>query len=156
MVEVALSSAPGTEVEIREGEILVRGPTVAPGSTGADGRLHTGDRGRLDDQGYLWVEGRLDDLIVTGGENVAPEEVEIALAGHPAVADVAVAGRPDPEWGNAVVAYVVRVEGSRASPAELIEHARGLLAPHRLPKAIEFVDELPRTSSGKLLRRDLG
>jgi O-succinylbenzoic acid--CoA ligase len=138
-----------------DGEILVSGSTVAPGVAGEDGLLRTGDRGRLDSEGYLWVEGRIDDLIVTGGENVAPEEVEQALLSHPAVGDVAVLGRGDPEWGSAVTAMVVVVAGHDADPAELIEHCRSSLAAHKLPKRIEFVNELPRTATGKLRRSEL-
>ena len=91
---------PGIEVAIEGEEILVRGPTVAPGAFAADGWLHTGDLGRIDDEGYLWVEGRRGDLIVTGGENVRPQRVEEALRRHPGVADVAVVGRDDREWGQ--------------------------------------------------------
>ena len=138
-----------------DGEILVSGPTVAPGVAGEDGRLRTGDRGRLDSEGYLWVEGRIDDLILTGGENVAPAEVEQALLSHPAVGDVAVLGREDPEWGSAVTAMVVVVAGRDADPAELIEHCRSSLAAHKVPKRIEFVSELPRTATGKLRRSEL-
>ena len=94
-------------------EILVRGPTVAPAALAEDGWLHTGDLGRLDDEGYLWVEGRRDDLIVSGGENVRPDRVEAALLAHPGVAEVAVAGREDREWGQAVIAFVVAPATSR-------------------------------------------
>lgn len=135
------------------GEILVSGPTVAPGCAGPDGWLRTGDRGRVDEQGFLWVEGRIDDLIISGGENVAPEQVEQALLTHRAVREAAVLGRPDPEWGAAVTALVVATEG--VEPGELIEHCRGRLAPHKLPKLIEFVAELPRTETGKLIRGEL-
>jgi o-succinylbenzoate---CoA ligase len=145
---------PGTEVRIDGDEILVRGPTVAPATVADDGWLHTGDLGRIDADGYLWVEGRRDDLIVSGGENVRPSRVEEALAAHSAVADVAVAGRDDREWGQAVTAFVVATPGSGPGSAEeLIAHARSRLEPHEVPKAIEFVPELPRTDSGKLLRR---
>lgn len=143
----------GAEVGIDEGEIVVAGPMLAAGSAGPDGRLRTGDLGRIDEQGYLWVEGRRDDLIVTGGENVRPEEVEDVLRGHPAVADVAVVGRPDPEWGSAVVAVVVAAAGPAPDPAELREHCRARLAPFKVPKAFEPADRLPRTGSGKLQRR---
>jgi O-succinylbenzoic acid--CoA ligase len=144
----------GVELRIDDGgEILVRGPMVAPGSIAADGWLHTGDRGRLDPEGQLHVEGRLDDVIVTGGENVAALEVEEALCAHPAVVDAAAAGRPDPEWGEAVVAYVVLREP--ASDDELLTHARERLAPFKVPKAIERVAELPRNAAGKLLRAEL-
>ncbi len=142
---------PGTEVRIAGDEILVRGPTVAPESIADDGWLHTGDLGRLDDGGYLWVEGRRDDLIVSGGENVRPHRVEAALLAHPGVAEVAVAGREDREWGQAVTAFVVPADDPRSE--ELIDHARSRLAPHEVPKQIEFVSELPRTGSGKVLRR---
>jgi O-succinylbenzoic acid--CoA ligase len=146
----------GVQVETATGgEILVSGPTVAAGAAGADGRLRTGDLGRLDPEGYLWVEGRADDLIVTGGENVAPEEVERALLLHPAVADAAVIGREDPEWGSAVTAVVVVADGHGVDPGELIEHCRTRLAAHKLPKRIEFVASLPRTETGKLRRRGL-
>jgi o-succinylbenzoate---CoA ligase len=145
----------GTEVEIAAGEIVVRGPIVAPGAAGPDGWLRTGDRGRIDAEGFLWVEGRTDDVIVTGGENVAPEEVEAALREHPSVIDAAVVGRPDPEWGSAVTAVVVAVPGTEPTEAALIDHCRGTLAAHKLPKAVEFAVELPRSASGKLLRREL-
>ena len=146
----------GVEVQVTDGEILVRGPNVAPASRGAGGWLHTGDLGRLDGEGYLWVEGRRSDLIVTGGENVRPERVEDALRAHPAVADVGVAGSDDREWGQAVVAYVVRAPGSETGGGELVDFARERLARHEVPKRVVFVEELPRTGSGKLLRRLLG
>jgi O-succinylbenzoic acid--CoA ligase len=146
----------GTVVEVEAGEIVVGGPTVAPGAVNADGWLRTGDRGRLDADGFLWVEGRLDDLIITGGENVAPEEVEAVLAAHPGVAEAAVFGRPDARWGEAVCAAVVPARGAPASGAEaLAEHCRRSLARHKVPKSIEIVSELPRTATGKLLRREL-
>jgi len=144
---------PGTEVRVEGGEILVRGPTVAPAAFAGDGWLHTGDRGRIDGDGYLWVEGRREDLIVSGGENVRPERVEAVLLTHPAVAEVAVAGRDDREWGQAVTAFVVVAGADPADSGELIAHARSRLAPHEVPKSIEFVAELPRTGSGKVLRR---
>ena len=145
---------PGVELRIdgATGEILVRGPSVAPGALATDGWLHTGDRGHLDADGYLWVEGRLDETIVTGGENVAAAEVEEALESHPAVAEAAVAGRPDPEWGQAVTAYVVLDGRAEPSDAELVAHCRERLAPHKAPKAIHRVDRLPRTDSGKVAR----
>ena len=134
------------------GEILVRGAMVAPGTLAADGWLHTGDRGRLDD-GYLVVEGRLDDVIVTGGENVAAPEVEDALMSHPAVADAAVVGRPDPEWGQAVTAFVVL--SADASGDDLIAHCRARLAGYKVPKELRRVEELPRNAAGKLVRARL-
>jgi o-succinylbenzoate---CoA ligase len=141
----------GAELAIGEaGEILVRGPMIAPGAVAGDGWLHTGDHGTLED-GRLRVEGRIKDLIVSGGENVAPVAVERALAEHPSVVDVAVAGVPDREWGEAVTAFVVL--RSEASDAELIACARERLAPHEVPKRVVRVESLPRTAGGKLLRR---
>jgi o-succinylbenzoate---CoA ligase len=150
----------GVELRIGpDGEILVRGPMVAGGSLGADGWLHTGDLGRLDANGRLHVEGRLKDLIVTGGENVAPLEVEQVLLAHPAVADAAVAGRPDPEWGEAITAFVVlrtpadgRVPSAPPDSEALRAWCRERLAPHKVPKSIDVVDALPRNPAGKLVR----
>jgi O-succinylbenzoic acid--CoA ligase len=145
------TALPGVELRIGEdGEVLVRGPMVAPGAPAADGWLHTGDRGRLDAEGRLHVEGRIKELIVTGGENVSPVEVEHALAGHPAVADVAVAGLPDAEWGEAVTAFVVLREPE--DPDKLREWCRERLAPYKVPRHIEQVEALPRNPAGKLLR----
>jgi o-succinylbenzoate---CoA ligase len=136
-----------------DGEILVSGPTVAAGAAGADGLLHTGDLGELDDRGRLRVTGRRSETIVTGGENVAPAEVEAVLEAHPAVAEAAVHARPDMEWGEAVVATVVPRDGMRVDPADLRAHCRAALAGYKVPKAIEVATSLPRTASGKL-RRD--
>jgi len=136
-----------------EGEILVRGPMVSPGALAqTDGWLHTGDRGRLDRDGYLWVEGRLKDVIVTGGENVACAEVERVLEEHPAVIEAAVVGLPDPEWGEVVTAFVV-MNGDTGD--DLIAHCRERLAGYKVPRALHAVDALPRNAAGKLLRREL-
>ncbi|HEV3377709.1 MAG TPA: AMP-binding protein [Thermoleophilaceae bacterium] len=141
----------GAELRIGPGgEILVRGPMVAPGETAPDGWLHTGDLGRLDAQRRLYVEGRLKELIVTGGENVAPLEVEQVLLAHPAVGDAAVTGRPDPEWGEAITALVVPRE--RTDPEQLRDWCRERLEPHKVPKRIDLVDSLPRSPGGKLLK----
>ena len=146
---------PGVELRMGEaGEILVRGPMVARGALAGDGWLHTGDRGRLDEDGRLHVEGRLKEIIVTGGENVAPAEVEEALLGHPAVVDAGVTGLADPEWGEAITAYVVL--GGEVSPAALRDWTRGHLAPHKVPKRIVIVPSLPRNAAGELLRDRLG
>jgi O-succinylbenzoic acid--CoA ligase len=145
---------PGTEVGVDAGgEILVRGPTVAPGAADDDGFLHTGDLGVLDPDGRLTVVGRRSETIVTGGENVAPAEVEAALEAHPAVAEAAVFGRADPEWGERVVAAVVL--RTDASAADLRAHAAARLAGFKVPKEIEPRPELPRTASGKLRRAEL-
>ena len=143
----------GVEVRIDDGQILVRGPNVAPGAKAADGWLHTGDLGRIDDEGFLFLEGRRSDLIVSGGENVRPERVEDALRSHPGVADAGVAGEEDREWGQRVVAHVVRTGDPTITEEEILDHAKRTLARHELPKLVRFRDELPRTASGKLQRR---
>ena len=142
-----------TEVRIdEEGLICVRGPSVAPGEAGPDGWLRTRDLGRFDEEGYLYVLGRADDVIVTGGKKVAPEEVEQVLLEHPGVADAAVHSREDPEWQQAVVASVVRVAHSQVGEDQLRHHCRDRLAPHKVPKYVSFVAELPRNAQGKLVR----
>jgi O-succinylbenzoic acid--CoA ligase len=139
-----------------EGEILVMGPTVAPGTSDSDGWLHTGDLGALDERGRLRVLGRRADTIITGGENVAPAEVEAVLEAHPDVAEAAVLGRPDARWGEAVTAIVVARAGSAPDEAQLREHCAAALAPFKVPKSFELSERpLPRTPSGKLLRRSL-
>ncbi len=112
--------------------------------------------GDLDQHGRLRIIGRSADTIVSGGENIAPAQVEAVLLEHPAVADAGVFGRPDEEWGERVVATVVLRAGQRASPAELQAFVADRLARFKVPKEIGFSDELPRTVSGKLLRRRLG
>jgi o-succinylbenzoate---CoA ligase len=136
------------------GEILVRGPMVAPGALAADGWLHTGDLGTIDRHGRLHVAGRIKELIVTGGEKVAPAAVEAVLASHPAVADAGVAGTPDPDWGEAVTAYVV--ERGPVSDYDLLAFCRERLAGYQVPKRVVRVSELPRNAGGKLLRKQLG
>ncbi len=146
----------GTELRIDEqGRICVRGPTVAPGRAGADGWLVTGDLGRIDEEGYLYVIGRIDDVIVTGGKNVSPGEVEEVLLEHPQVADAAVHGREDSEWQEAVVAAVVLSAAGAVGADELRAFCRERIAPHKVPKSIAFVTELPRNAQGKLLRDQL-
>ncbi|MFL5822502.1 MAG: AMP-binding enzyme, partial [Solirubrobacteraceae bacterium] len=148
---------PGVEFSFQgpDRELLVRGPMVAPGSLDETGWLHTGDLGRLDEHGRLEIVGRQSDTIITGGENVAPQEVETTLITHPAVADAAVIGRPDPEWGQRVVALVVGDGDVAPDPEQLRAHCRERLAGFKVPKEVEFVDHLPRSNSGKLLRREL-
>jgi O-succinylbenzoic acid--CoA ligase len=144
-----------THLRIQDDEILVQGPTVAPGCTDEDGWLHTGDLGWIDDEGFLYVEDRLGDVIVSGGENVMPAEVEEVLLRHPNVVDAAVVGRADAEWQESVTAVVVLSEDASATADEIRSHCAGELASHKVPKRIEFARELPRTPSGKLLRREL-
>ncbi|MDX6635431.1 MAG: o-succinylbenzoate---CoA ligase [Solirubrobacterales bacterium] len=144
-----------THLRIQDGEILVQGPTVAPGSADADGWLHTGDLGHIDEEGFLYVRDRIDDMIVSGGENVIPAEVEEVLLRHPQVAEAAVIGREDPEWQQAVTAVVVLESEAEVSPDELRRHCAESLAGFKVPKRFELASALPRTPSGKLMRRAL-
>jgi o-succinylbenzoate---CoA ligase len=146
---------PGVELITREGEIWVRGPIVSAGSADGDGWLHTGDLGAFDERGRLTISGRKSDTIVTGGENVAPAEVEAVLMEHPDVVDVGVHARADDEWGEIVVAKVVARDGAAIGPEPLRAFCAARLARYKVPKSIELVAALPRTGSGKLLRRRL-
>jgi O-succinylbenzoic acid--CoA ligase len=154
-----------TEVRIEDGEILVRGPSVMLGYVGRSdetaralrgGWLRTGDLGYLDDDGYLYVTERRDDLIVSGGENVYPAEVEAVLLSHPAVDDAGVVGLPDEEWGQIVAAAVKLRADAQAGPEELLAFCRERLARYKVPRYVWFTSELPRSPSGKLIRRLLG
>ncbi|HUB35935.1 MAG TPA: AMP-binding protein [Solirubrobacteraceae bacterium] len=139
-----------------DGEILVAGPTVARGSRGADGWLHTGDLGELRGDGFLRVSGRKSETIVSGGENVAPAEVEAVLEAHPDVLEAAVIARADERWGEAVTAIVIARAGAEPAGESLRAYCAERLAPYKVPKQIELSSErLPRTASGKLLRRKL-
>jgi O-succinylbenzoic acid--CoA ligase len=141
------------ELEGEEGEIVVSGPTVSPD---AGPVLRTGDLGAWDDDGRLRIVGRKADTIVTGGENVAPAEVEAVLEAHPDVAEAGVLSRPDDTWGEAVVALVRLRDDAAATPVDLLAHARANLAGFKVPKDLHVVAEpLPRTASGKLVRREL-
>ena len=147
------------------GEVWLRAPNVMAGyydraeETAAalmpDGWLRTGDGGYRDEDGYLFLTDRIKDMIVSGGENIYPVEVEEVLSQHPAVAEVAVIGVPDERWGETVKALVVRVPGSTVDGDELIAFARGKLAGYKLPRSVEFVADLPRSAAGKVLKRDL-
>ena len=121
----------------------------------ADGWLRTGDIGRVDDGGFVYIVDRLKDMIISGGENIYSPEVESVVAAHPAVADVAVIGVPDERWGEAVKAVVVLAPGQQVDEAELIAFVRDRLAHFKCPRSIDIVDELPRNPSGKLLKREL-
>ncbi len=147
-----------TKVEVAsDGEILLSGPTVAPGGRDAkDGRLHTGDLGSLGAHGRLRVSGRASDTILSGGENVAPSEVEAVLESHPDVLEAAVIGRPDPQWGEAITAIVVARANATLTAEGLRGHCAASLASFKVPKQFVLTaDSLPRTRSGKLLRREL-
>jgi acyl-CoA synthetase (AMP-forming)/AMP-acid ligase II len=119
------------------------------------GWMHTGDAGRMDAHGYLYIVDRIKDMIVTGGENVYSAEVENAVATHPAVAKCAVIGVPDEQWGERVHAVVVCTPGAQASEQEIRAHTKTLIAGYKAPRTVEFVETLPVTPIGKVLKREL-
>ncbi|MBA7596969.1 Long-chain-fatty-acid--CoA ligase [subsurface metagenome] len=147
------------------GEIVAFGPRVMSGywkdaektakALTKDGWLRTGDMGYMDEEGYFYLAARADDMIIRGGENISPEEVENALYTHPAVEEAAVIGVPDPEWGQQPMAIVVLKTGKTATADELIEYCRERMSSFKRPRSVVFVDELPRTSTGKVLKRVL-
>jgi acyl-CoA synthetase (AMP-forming)/AMP-acid ligase II len=160
-IEVRIASDDGPGDEDRPGEIWVRGPQVAgdyvgaPSKTDGEGWLHTGDLGWMDHDGYLFVTGRADDLIIRGGENIAPSEVEDMLMRHPAVAGAAVVGLADEEWGERVGAMVVLRAGATLDGDELFRWARQRLGSLKAPEVILLTAELPTTATGKVLHRDV-
>jgi acyl-CoA synthetase (AMP-forming)/AMP-acid ligase II len=164
-VEVRIVDPNDKEVARGEvGEIVVRGDNVMlgywnrPEDTAAavrDGWMHTGDGGRMDENGYVFIVDRIKDMIITGGENVYSAEVENALAGHPAVAACAVIGVPDPGWGERVHAVVVLLPGQQATAEDIRAHCKALIAGYKAPRSVDFVDALPMSGAGKILKRDL-
>jgi acyl-CoA synthetase (AMP-forming)/AMP-acid ligase II len=117
--------------------------------------MHTGDAGVLDDEGFLFIQDRVKDMIVSGGENVYPREVEDVLFQHPAVADVAVIGVPDERFGEAVKAIVVLKAGESVTAEALLEFSKGRLGGYKRPRSVEFAATLPRNPSGKVLKKEL-
>lgn len=146
------------------GEICGQGPQLMSGYWNLPeasekalwrGWMHTGDAGTLDDDGYIYVQDRVKDMIISGGENVYPREVENALFAHPAIADAAVIGVPSQQWGEEVMAVVVLKKGHDATADEIIEFCKGKIAGYKRPRRVEFIAELPRNASGKVLKKDL-
>jgi acyl-CoA synthetase (AMP-forming)/AMP-acid ligase II len=165
-VEIKIIDKNGNGVTTGQvGEIATRSPQNMKGywnlpeataaTIDAEGWLRTGDAGYLDEDGYLFIHDRVKDMIISGGENVYPAEVENAIYSHPGVADVAVIGIPDEKWGEAVKACVVLKDGAEASQADIIAHARQSIAGYKCPKSVDFIAALPRNPSGKILRREL-
>ncbi|MFN0123600.1 MAG: fatty acid--CoA ligase [Blastocatellia bacterium] len=160
IVDDAGNALPAGEV----GEIIVRSPQNMkgywnlPNETARAIRgawFYTGDAGYLDEDGYLYIHDRVKDMIISGGENIYPAEVESALFGHPAIGDVAVIGVPDDKWGEAVKAIVVKKPGAEVTAEELIAYARERIAHYKTPKSVDFIAALPRNPSGKILKREL-
>lgn len=158
--EAGREAPPGTV-----GEIQMRGALVMKGywgrsedtaqAIGADGWFRSGDAGYFDEDGFLYIHDRVKDMVVSGGENIYPAEVESVLFAHPGVADVAVIGVPDERWGESVKAVVVCAEGASPSEKELLDYCEGKLAGYKRPRSVDFVDSLPRNPTGKLLKREL-
>jgi fatty-acyl-CoA synthase len=151
-----------TQVDIGEtGEVVVRGPHVMPGYWGlpeetaavfADGWFRSGDAARVDEDGYVFIVDRIKDMIISGGENIYPAEIEDLLLGHPGIVECAVIGVADDKWGEVPRAVVVPREGVELDPDEVLASLAGRLAKYKIPKSVVVVDELPRTASGKLLK----
>jgi acyl-CoA synthetase (AMP-forming)/AMP-acid ligase II len=164
-IEVKVVRPDGSTCDPREvGEVVTRGDMLTPGywkdpkataETIRDGWLHTGDAGYFNEEGYLHIHDRVKEMIVSGGENVYPAEVENALAKDPDIADVAVIGVSDEKWGEAVKAIVVLRPGAAADGPAIISRVRAHIAGYKAPKSVEFIDVIPRNPSGKILRRDL-
>jgi acyl-CoA synthetase (AMP-forming)/AMP-acid ligase II len=165
-VEMKVIDEEGKELPPGEvGEIVARGPRVMSGywqddektakAFTADGWLHTSDVGYRDEEGYYYLAGRDDDMIIRGGENISPEEVENALYSHPKIDEVAVIGISDPEWGQEPGAVVVLKKGESATAEEIMEYCREKLSSFKRPRLVVFVDELPRNPMGKVLKRVL-
>jgi acyl-CoA synthetase (AMP-forming)/AMP-acid ligase II len=165
-IEIKIIDEAGQEVAFGEvGEIATRSamnmrgywnlPEATAATLSADGWLRTGDAGYMDADGYVYIHDRVKDMIISGGENIYPAEVENALYSHPAVADVAVIGVPHEKWGEAVKAMVVLKPGVDATEEDLIGFARSRIAAYKCPKSVDFIAALPRNPSGKILRREL-
>lgn len=165
-VEILILGPDGNPVPTGEvGEVVTRSsnnmlgywnlPDATAKTMTGDGWIHTGDAGYLDEDGYLFIHDRMKDMIITGGENVYPAEVESAIFGHPAVQEVAVIGIPDQKWGETVKAVVVAKPGTSIEEADIIAWARERIAAFKAPRSVDVIEALPRNASGKILRKDL-
>ena len=165
-VEIRILGPDGQSVPTGEvGEVVTRSsnnmigywnlPEATAKTMTADGWIHTGDAGYLDEDGYLFIHDRMKDMIISGGENVYPAEVESAIFGHPAVQEVAVIGIPDQKWGETVKAVVVPKPGMSVEEADIIAWARERIAAFKAPRSVDVIEALPRNASGKILRKDL-
>jgi acyl-CoA synthetase (AMP-forming)/AMP-acid ligase II len=165
-VEIRILGDDGQALPVGEvGEVVTRSsnnmigywnlPEATAKTMTADGWIHTGDAGYLDADGYLYIHDRMKDMIISGGENVYPAEVESAIFGHPAVQEVAVIGIPDAKWGETVKAVVVPKPGMSVDEGDIIAWTRERIAPFKCPRSIDVIEALPRNASGKILRKDL-
>jgi acyl-CoA synthetase (AMP-forming)/AMP-acid ligase II len=165
-VQIEIRDAEGWALPIgAEGEIWVKThscmngywnlPAETANTMPGNHWVRTGDAGYLDSDGYLYIQDRVKDMIVSGGENIYPAEVENAIYGHPAIAEVAVIAVPDTKWGESVKAIVVLKPGARADAQSIIDFTRTRIAAYKVPKTVDFVDALPRNETGKLLKRKL-
>ena len=165
-VEMKILGADGGELPVGEvGEVVTRSsnnmlgywnlPDATTKTMSGDGWIRTGDAGYMDEDGYLYIHDRMKDMIITGGENVYPAEVESAIFGHPAVQEVAVFGIPDEKWGETVKAVCVAKPGMAIEEADIIAWARERIAPFKCPRSVDVIPALPRNASGKILRKDL-
>ena len=165
-VEMKVVDEAGNDLPPGEiGEIVARGPRVMSGywkdeektakTIDKDGWVHTGDMGYVDEDGYFYLAGRATDMIIRGGENISPEEVENVLHSHPKIEEAAVIGVPDEEWGEVPQAVVVLREGETATAEEIMEYCRANLSSFKRPRSVVFVAELPRNPIGKVLKRVL-
>ena len=165
-VEIQVRGPDNTELPLGEiGEICILSPSNTAGywklpeatakTIDPDGWLHTGDAGIMDEDGYVYIQDRIKDMIISGGENVYPAEVESAIYGHPAIQEVAVIGIPSERWGEEVKACVVAKPGMEIEEGDVIAYTRERIAPFKCPKSIDVIPEMPRNASGKILRRQL-
>jgi acyl-CoA synthetase (AMP-forming)/AMP-acid ligase II len=164
-VEVRIMDFDGNECPTGEvGEIWIKSDTnmlgyynlpEATASSLTDGWVHSGDAGYMDEEGYIYLKDRIKDMVVSGGENIYPVEVENAIAHHEAVADVAVIGVPDEKYGEALLAFVVLKEGASLTVEEMIEFCRERIAGYKIPRKLEIIGEMPRNPSGKILKKEL-
>jgi len=163
--EVKIVDAEGNELPRGEiGEIIANGPQIMQGywnqadatkHTIIDGWLHTGDAGRMDEEGYIYIQDRLKDMIISGGENIYPAEIENILVSHPQIQDAAVIGVPDVKWGEVPLAVLIANDDQRLTSDELENYCQGKLARYKIPRKLEYLDSLPRNPTGKVLKKSI-
>jgi fatty-acyl-CoA synthase len=163
--EIRLLDDAGHQVQVGQvGELYARNPTLISGyhgnedatrSSQRDGFFSVGDVGRLDGEGYYYLESRKHDMVISGGVNIYPREIEDHLSSHPAILEAAVIGMPDPEWGETLRAFIVLRNGAALTEAEVVTYCREGLADYKKPRKVTFMKELPRNPTGKVLKREL-